>query len=150
MLVCEQGTREKAHARTELAQNRLAPGGPGANCRAQCRYFRDRGAQQAGSSHRDATLQADLDGTQDRVIFFLIVCFSSLPESLRPDLGFLHRECVYQIFARPGRLQRKKSEMPAQFRHSDIRTTLDVYPQITDPEAGWDGEPRHNPHPRPG
>jgi hypothetical protein len=34
---------------------------------------------------------ADLDGTQDRVIFFLNVCFSSLPESLRPDLGFLHR-----------------------------------------------------------
>jgi hypothetical protein len=38
---------------------------------------------------------AGLDGTQDRVIFFLNVCFSSLPEGLRPDLGFRHRECVY-------------------------------------------------------
>jgi hypothetical protein len=66
---------------------------------------------------------AGLDGTQDRVIFFLNVCFSSLPESLRLDLGFYTGMCLLSIIARPGRLQRKKSEMPAQCRHSDIRTT---------------------------
>jgi len=103
-LFAEQGTTEKAHARTEWAQNRLGPKGPGAKCRALDRHFRDRRSLTSGffaGIHLPveiyATLLASLDGIRDRVIFFfLIACLSSLqPEGIRPDSGSLDRQCVY-------------------------------------------------------
>jgi integrase len=38
-------------------------------------------------------------------------------------------------FSTHGKKEAHPTEMPAQLGHSDIRTTLDIYRQITDPEV---------------
>jgi integrase len=60
------------------------------------------------------------------------------PVANRLDLHFIHHptfQVLRRSFSTHGKKEAHPTEMQAQLGHSDIRTTLDIYTQITDPEV---------------
>ena len=113
-------------------------GGPGCSrtkCRAQDRHSRDRGVGQAPPCSLECR-PARESHWRHRFTQTIGCCLRLYPIAKKLGMAFHPTfQVLRRSFSTDGKKEAHPTEMQAQLGHSDIRTTLEIYTQIADPEV---------------